>query len=333
MMRHAAEIDAPLVRRRRVLAGSSLALLTAQARAQAPAATLPRRITIVTPYGAGSAPDVVARTLSDILSRRLGISTVVMNRLGASGNIGNLSVARAAPDGETLLLAACPLATSVSLFSNLGYDPLVSFEPVFDATELGFVLVVNPAAGRTASEFLERARRTGSMRYASTGVGTAHHLGMELLRRRAAFEAVHVPYRSSGAAIPDLSTGRVDAMIAPVATAVNAARDGTLVVLASAARERLPYAPDIPTFAEVGVPDLVVTDWQGLCAPRGTSPALLDMLNGSLDEAFRSPDIVAHLASFGLTVSGGPRQNLRDRLSRDIPYWAEVIRQAGIDPA
>ncbi len=321
----------PMPMTRRLASGGTVAFL-AGGRAAAQTETLPRRTTIVAPYGPGTAPDFVARTLTDILSRRVGVPAVVENRLGASGNIGNLAVARATPDGETLLLVGSAMATNVSLFRSLGYDPLTSFEPLIVAAEVGFALVVHPAAGRTLSEFLERARRTGTLRYASGGVGTPLHLGMEILRKRAGFEAIHVPYRSSGEAIPDLIGGRVEAILVPVPTAVNAARDGRVVVLASASRERLPYAPDVPTFAEAGVRDFVVADWQGLAAPAGTPAALLDALNARLDEALATPEIGAHLATFGMTPVGGPRHRLRDRLAREIPYWAGVIREAGIEP-
>ncbi|WP_052402391.1 Bug family tripartite tricarboxylate transporter substrate binding protein [Muricoccus aerilatus] len=318
--------------RRLALGGMLASLAVRSTPGQAAALALPRRITIITPYGPGSAPDFAARTLSDLLSRVIGVPTVVENRLGASGNIGNLAVARATPDGETLLLAASPLATNVSLFRSLGYDPLTSFEPIIEASQVGFALVVNRTAGATIGEFLERARRTGTLRYGSAGIGTVLHLGMEILRRKAGFQATHIPYRSSGEVIPDLVAGRIDALMAPVSTAVNAARDERLVVLASAADERLPYAPDVPTFAEAGISDFRISDWQGLCAPAGTPPAMLEALNGQLEAAIRAPGVVAHLATFGMTPVGGGRQVLRERLVRDIPYWASVIREIGIEP-
>ncbi len=317
---------------RRTALGATAALLAAGGASAQTAPPLPRRVNLITPYGPGTAPDFVGRTVADALSRRLNVPTVVENRVGASGNIGNLAVARAAPDGETLLIAAGTIAMNVSLFRTLGYDPLTSFEPVIEAAEVGFALVVNPAAGRTLAEFLDRAKRTGTMRYGSAGVGSPLHLGMEILRRQVGFEATHIPYRSSGEVIPDLLGGRVEALLAPVPTAVNSARDGRLVVLASASAQRLPYAPDVPTFAEAGVPGFTIGDWYGLFAPAGTPAPMLDAMNARLDEVIRAPETSAHLATFGLTPSGGSRQKLRDRLASEIPRWAAVIREAGITP-
>lgn len=293
---------------------------------------LPRRSTLVTPYGAGSAPDLAARTFADILSRRMGVPAVVENRPGASGNIGALAVSRAAPDGETLLCAAGTIAMNVSLFRALGYDPVTSFEPVIGIAEIGFVLFVNAGAGRSLQEFVDRARRSGTLRFGSAGVGTPHHLGMELLRRHLGFEATHVPYRSGPEILPDILTGRIEAALMPVITATGAPRDGRALILASATQQRLPSVPEVPTFAEAGVPGFLLSDWYGAFAPAGTPPAMLDALNRGADEGLRHPEVIAQLSASSLTPFGGPRDRLRVRLTGDIRRWAAVIREAGIEP-
>ena len=318
-------------RRRTMLAAASL-LAAGGSRPARAQAGLPRRITLITPYGPGSAPDLAGRAFGDLLSRRLNVPTVVENRAGASGNIGTLAVARAAPNGETLLAAAGTMAMNPSLFRALGYDPLTSFEPIVGIAEVGFVLLVNAEAGRSLTEFLEKARRSGTTRYGSAGVGSPHHLGMELLRRRFGFEAVHVPYRSSPEIIPDLLAGRVEAALVPVPAATSAPNDGRVLILASASRERLPSAPAVPTFAEAGVPDYTLGDWYAAFAPAGTPAPMLDALNSGANEWLRSPEVVAQLAAGGLTPWGGSRQGLHDRLAGDLRHWAGVIRDAGITP-
>lgn len=325
--------ERPAAATRRLLMFAAVPLLAAEGlRPAAAQATLPRRVTLVTPYGPGSAPDLAGRVFGEILSRRLNVPTVVENRSGASGNIGTLAVSRAVPNGETLLSAAGTMAINPSLYRSLGYDPMTSFEPIIGIAEVGFVLLANVEAGRTLADFLDKARRSGAMRYGSAGIGSPHHLGMELLRRRFDFEAVHVPYRSSPEIIPDLLAGRVDAALVPVPAATSAPRDGRVSSLASASRERLLSAPDVPTFAEAGVPGYVLGDWYAAFAPAGTPTSMLDALNHGADEWLRNPETVAQLAAGGMTPWGGTRQELRDRLAGDLQRWAGIIRDAGITP-
>ncbi|WP_162165721.1 Bug family tripartite tricarboxylate transporter substrate binding protein [Roseomonas gilardii] len=317
--------------RRQLLASVPLIALEAFQPAVAEG-VLPRRVTLVTPYGPGSAPDLAARVFGEILSRRLNVPTVVENRAGANGNIGTLAASRAAPNGETLLSAAGAMAISPSLYRSLGFDPITSFDPIVGIAEVGFVLIVNVGAGRSLEEFLDKARRSNAMRYGTAGVGSPHHLGMELLRRRFGFEAVHVPYRSSPEIIPDLLAGRVDAAFVPVPAATSAPRDGRLYILASASRERLPSAPDVPTMAEAGVPDYLLGDWYAAFTPAGTPSVMLDALNRGTNAWLRHPDVVAQLAADGMTPWGGSPQALRDRLANDIRHWAGIVRDAGITP-
>lgn len=258
------------ISRRRALGATLGAALAAPARAQGIST---RPITIITPFSAGSPPDFVARLLADGLGRRWNQPFVVDNRVGASGNIGTQAVARAAPDGHTLMVTASTLVMNVSLFRNLPYDPVASFAPVAELATVGFGLLLHPSAGASAAEFVARAKaRPGAVNYGSPGVGTPHHLAMEMFRQRSGIQLTHVPYRGVAGAVTDLLAGQVAAMFVPIGSARELAKDNRVRLVAVASDARLAAAPEVPTLAEAGIAAMDMRDWYGLFAPAGTPP-------------------------------------------------------------
>lgn len=318
-----------LPRRAAMAAGLALAM-PGTVRAQGTATARP--VTIIVPYTPGAPPDIIARAVGEGMSRRLGRPVVVENRPGASGNIGTEAVARAAPDGNTLLLQATTLSMNVSLFRTIPYDPVASFAPIATLMETEGTLALNASAGGTSlAEFMARAKaRPGGLNYASPGVGTPHHLAMELFKRRAGLDVTHVPYRGLAGAITDILAGHVAAMFIHTPQAVELSRDGRVRVVAVTADARLPYLPTVATLAEQGVTGVVMRDWYGLFAPVGTPPELIARLNEAANDVLSAPDALRNLVAQGYEVVGGTPEALRERVAVAIPRWAAVVRDAGI---
>jgi len=290
-----------------------------------------RAVTLLVPFNGGAPPDLVARLLAAPLARRWGRPAVIDNRPGASGTIGAEAASRAAPDGETLLLHTMTLAISASLYRNLRYDPLTAFAPVATLVETGYGLCTHAAIATDFPGLLAAARRGGAS-YASPGVGTPHHLAMELLRRATGIELLHVPYRGSGGAVTAVIAGEVAAMFMPIGAAVELAKDARVRLVAVAEAERLPAAPDVPTMAELGVAGVTVRDWFGVFAPARTPAETIARLNADLNAALHEPEVAQALAAQSLRAVGGGAEALRERLAADLPRWEALIRAAKITP-
>ncbi|MCR0985623.1 tripartite tricarboxylate transporter substrate binding protein [Roseomonas populi] len=313
--------------RRAVLGAAGAALVGRPALAQA------RPVTVVVPYSPGSPPDIVARLMAEGFARRTGQPHVVDNRFGASGNIGTAAVARAAPDGATLLVQTNTLAINPSLFRSLPYDPVTSLVAVSQIATVGFGLLLNDAGGADVKEFVARAKaRPGALNYASPGIGTPHHLAMELFRQQAGIEVAHVPYRGLSGAVTDLLAGQVAAMFVSIGAAQGLAGDRRARLVAVASPQRQAAVPDVPTFAEAGFPPVDMSGWYGIFAPAGTPPEIVARLNATANEIIAAPETVAALAAQGMTPVGGAPARMRDVLVEEVPRWAAVIRNAGITP-
>ncbi|MCR0983344.1 tripartite tricarboxylate transporter substrate-binding protein [Roseomonas pecuniae] len=255
------------------------------------------------------------------------------NRTGASGNIGAQAAARAAPDGHTLMVTASTLVMNASLYKQLPYDPVAGFTPVAELATVGFGLLLHPSGGADAREFVARAKaRPGALNYGSPGVGTPHHLAMELFRQKAGINLAHVPYRAVAGAVTDLLAGQVAAMFVPIGSAVELAKDGRIKLVAVASEDRLPAAPNTPTLAEAGVASMEMRDWYGLFAPAGTPPEIVAKLNTTANEILAAPETAATLRTQGMTPVGGPPDRLRADVATDLARWASVVREAGITP-
>ena len=260
---------------------AAIAVSVGGAAAQAPG----RTITIVVPVTPASGPDILARTIGEELQRRWSQAVVVENKPGASTSIGTQFVARAAPDGQTLLLTATPFTISVSLFKSIPYDPVKSFSPVIKVATGSLGLAVHPSVpAHSTKEFIEYlTARPGLVNYSSPGVGTPHHLAMELFKLVAKVDMKHVPYRGATGATQDLVGGHVSAKFEGVHGALPLMQSGQLRLLAVASKERAAVAPQLPTLIEQGLP-VEVDLWFGIFAPAGTPAEIVQRYNKEINE-------------------------------------------------
>jgi tripartite-type tricarboxylate transporter receptor subunit TctC len=298
------------------------------ARSQVPG----RPITIIVPYSPGTGIDILARALGAELSAKWGQPVVVENKAGASGNIGTGVAARAAPDGNTLLMMAKVFVVNPSLFKSIPYDPVKSFTPIIKLATGSIVLAVHPSVpANNVQEFIKYVKeRPGQINYGSPGFATPHHLSMELFKHATHTNLVHVPYRGTRGVMSDLIGNHVSAMFVPTHVALPIAKGGKIRILGVASEQRVPAAPDVPTLAEQGVPDLEVDLWFGLLAPAGTPAEVVARYNGVLNEFLHAPKMVAELAKQGLVASGGKPEVLRDLIAHDLAKWHKIIQDAGI---
>ena len=292
-----------------------------------------RAIIIVVPFTPGTGIDILARALGEQLRQRWGQPVVIENKPGASGNIGTLAAARAAPDGHTLLLTVNTFVMNAGLFRSLPYDPDKSFVPIAALATGAVALVVHPSLGvDTAQALIAKAlSEPGRINYASPGRGTPQHLAMELFKLTTGTSLTHVPYAGGSAgAVRDLIGGHVSAMFLPVHTAIPLAAEKQIRILAVGGAQRSALAPDVPTLAEAGVAGFDVDLWYGLLAPAGTTPEIVARYNKAVGEILADPALAETLAKQGLVVTGGPPGRLAEWIARDLPRWSKVVRDAGI---
>jgi len=279
----------------------------------------------------GAGPDILARTIAEELQRRWRQAVVVENKPGASTNIGTQFVARATPDGHTLLMTATPFTANISLFKSLPYDPVKSFTPIIKVATGALALAVHPSIPvHSTKEFIVYLRtRPGQLNYSSPGVGVPHHLAMELFKLTAKVDVAHVPYRGAAGAIQDLVGGHVSASFVALHGALPLMQDNQLRLLAIASTERAPAAPQLPTLIEEGLP-VEVDLWFGIFVPAGTPAAIGKRYNKEINEILREPQIVEKLGKQGLTVAGGTPEHLGEFILRDIVKWRKLIAEARI---
>lgn len=291
-----------------------------------------RPVRLVSPYNAGGSSDILTRVLGDFLSGRLGQAVVVENRAGAGTRIANDYIAKAAPDGYTLLHAAAPIAIGEALYPNLPYDMRTSFEPIVSTAIAPLFLVVNADAPyKTVQEFVQwgKANPKG-FTFGSPGAGSAPHLTAELLMRAAGAKGIVVQFKGDAPAYTELLAGRIDATLTAISTAVPHVQAGKLRVLAVANEKRTPLYPDAPTFVESGLPTVVGYGWYGLMAPGGTPAAILQRLNTETNAAIADPEVRKKAAAAGLQLRGGTAAEYRAFLDSEAKKWAQVIQAAGI---
>ena len=314
---------------------ASLAALALSAVAPHPAAAqvTGRPITIIVPYSPGTGIDILARSIATDLSQRFNQPVVVDNRTGASGNIGTGMAARAAPDGNTLLMIAKVFVVNPSLFKSVPYDPVKSFDPIIKLATGTIVLAVHPSVpANDVREFVAfvKSRPPGSVNYGSAGFATPHHLSMELFKQAAGVNLTHIPYKGTSGVMTDLLGNHVSAMFIPTHVAMPFMRDKQIRVLGIAGRERSAAVPDIPTLHEQGLGEVENDLWFGLLAPAGTPGEIVTRYNAAINDIIRTKEMIASLAKQGLVVSGGRPEELRDLIVKDRIKWAKVIADAGI---
>jgi tripartite-type tricarboxylate transporter receptor subunit TctC len=294
-----------------------------------------RPVRVVIPYPPGSTPDMVGRTLSDRLQRTLGQPFVVENRTGAGGNIGTDVVAKAAPDGHTLLVAINgPVAVNKHLYKSLPYDPDKDLQPISLLASAPQMLVVKPDLKLDDfKSFQEHARKNpGRLSYASVGSGSASHLTMELLKSDAGLFIVHIPYRGFPPAVTDMLAGNIDAMFAIIPAVLPQVRAGKMKALAVTDLKRSALAPEVPSVAELGYPQLESLAWIGLLAPAGTPAETLDRLSAETVRGMRAADVRELLGKQGFDVVANSPGEFSRWIRGESEKWARVIRASGATP-
>jgi len=290
-------------------------------------------ITLVVPYTPGTGIDLIARQLSARLPAVLGQPVVVDNVAGASGNIGSEKVARAKPDGYTLLVQVNTLVMNKSLYKSLAYDPLNDFTPVSLTSWGTLLLVTNPNVQKTTSvaQVVAAAKASpGKFTYATPGVGTPHHLSMALLLQSTGTEMLHVPYKGTAGAVTDLLGGRIDYMFLPVHVALQHIQAGKLKAIATGSDKRLAQLPEVPTLAEAGIKGGNVDMWYGVLAPKGTPSAVVDRLNKEIGAVLKQPEVAAAFESQGMVPASSAPGEFKELMAKDAQRWAGVVQRGGI---
>lgn len=312
-----------------VAAGASAGALAQSA--QAPA--LPQApIRLIVPFTPGTGIDLIARTVGPKLSERLGRPVVVDNRAGASGNIGTEAVVRATPNGSTLLVTVNTLVMNASLYPQLAFDPVKDLTPVTLTSWGQLLLVANPKTGfKSALDLVSAARqKPGRINYGSPGVGTPHHLSMELFKTTAGVFVTHIPYRGTGPALTDLLGGQIETMFLPIHVALPHVKSGRLVALGIGSDKRHALLPDVPTLAEARAGKVNVDMWYGIFAPPGTSPDLVALYNREIREILLSDEVKKAFQAQGMDPSGSTPEEFKNLVELDAKRWARLIQAQGI---
>ena len=293
-----------------------------------------RPITLIVAASPGGAMDLVARNIAQKLTAAWGQSVIVENKSGATGIIGTDAVAKAAPDGHTLVLVASSHAINASLVKKLPFDTVKSFVPIIMTHEVPLVLAVSPELPvKSLAELIAYAKKNPSkLTFASSGAGGAPHLSGELFKTMAGIDIVHIPYKSSTLALPDLLSGRTSMMFFTVPAIKAQIANGSVRALAVTTAKSVAVLPNVPTMAEAGLPGFETSTWSGILAPAGTPKATVAKLNTELNKILAMPDIRQKFQEGGLDIVGGTSQQFADFMSSEIAKWAKVASAAGIQP-
>jgi tripartite-type tricarboxylate transporter receptor subunit TctC len=287
-------------------------------------------VRVIVPFAPGGGSDITARQFSHKLTEALGQQFIVDNRGGAAGLIGMEATAKAPPDGYTIMMMSASFSASSAL-NKPAFDPINSIIPVAEFGITPFVLTVHPSVpAKTTKELIALARNTkGGLTYASTGVGSITHLSTELFMNMAKIKMVHVPYKSTGAAMGDLLSGQVPIIVGSLLPVTPHLATGRLRALAVTTAKRWYSLPNVPTLGET-LPGYEVELWFGTMAPRGTPPAVIERLNGVVNKALSSEDIKKNLEQQGMVPTGGTPQKFGERIRKEYDRWLKVVQEAGI---
>ncbi|HEX4553938.1 MAG TPA: tripartite tricarboxylate transporter substrate binding protein [Xanthobacteraceae bacterium] len=313
-----------------IAAAVAVALATGGAAAQ----DYPSRpIRLIVAFAAGGTTDFVARQLAEKAKASLGQSIVVENKPGANGAIGADFVAKSEPDGYTLFFStAGALAINPSMRTDLPYDPIKDFTPIVPVARNTVLFAVNPTLGvATAQEMIARAKdKPGTITVAITGVGAISHLAIEMLQLAAGIKLQYVPYRGAGQAVADFIGGQLNAMSAEVPVLMPQIKAGKAKILAVSAQGRSDVLPDVPTFAELGYPDVVADNWSGVLAPPNTPPAIVARLNQAFNAVVRDPEVRRRFADNGVSTIGGTPEDLTELIRSETARWRKVVKETGV---
>ena len=290
-------------------------------------------VRFVVPFAPGGTTDVLARLVGEKLSASLGQQFVVDNKPGAGGNVGTAQVAKAEPDGYTLLMGTVGThAINASIYPSLPYDPVQDFAPVTLVATVPNVLVVNPEVpANSVAELIALAKeKPGELNFASSGNGSSIHLSGELFKAMTGVDIVHVPYKGSGPAVVDLLGVQVDMMFDNLPSSAPQIKAGKLRPLAVTTKERSPMLPDVPTMAEAGVPGFESYSWFGILAPAGTPEAIVNKLQGEIAKALADPAMRERFAEVGAVPVGDTPAEFADLIAAETAKWAKVVEEAGV---
>ena len=292
-----------------------------------------RPIKLVVPFPPGGAVDVYARTVQAALAENLGQTIVIENKTGASGMIGADSVAKAAPDGYTVLVGnVATLAMNVGIYKKMSYSPVTDLAPVMQTVMVNYALVVHPSVpAKNVAELVAYAKANpGKLSYGSSGSGSAQHMAAELFKAQTGADITHVPYKGTGALVGDLIAGHVSMAIADQASMMPQVKAGKLRALAVGGLKRSPDYPDIPTIAEAGnLPGFEAVAWQGIAVPVATPPAIVNRLNQAFMKAHAAPGMKEKLIAAGLTPVGGTPEEFGRYIRSEIAKWSKVAKDIG----
>ncbi len=312
-----------------VMAALAFAILSAPA----PAQDFPTKpVRFIVPNPPGGASDITARVLAEKLSQRWGQPVVVENKPGAGAIIGTDFVAKAPPDGYTILLVPSSHAFNVNLYKKLPYDSVKDFAALTQTAWTPLVLVVNPSLPvKSVKELIAYAKANpGKLTYASSGSGTSLHLAAEMFKDMAGVDIVHVPYKGSTAAHPDVLSGQVSMIFDTIPAVLPHIKSGKLRPLAVTGTKRSALMPDLPTMAEAGLPGYAASSWGGVLAPAGTPKATIDKLNAEMVAVLKLPEVQERLTGVGLEPASGTPAEFEAFIKAEIAKWSKIIKEAGI---
>ena len=316
-----------------IIAALAVLVLTGASEKARPADYPTRPVTLVVPFPPGGSTTVMARNVADKLSTTLGQPIVVENRGGAGGTIGTRFVAKAPPDGYTILLSyTATMAIAPAMNANAGYDPLRDFAPIGMIGTAPSVLVVHPSMPvHSVAELIVYAKKAPvPLQYGSPGVGTVNHLAGEYLANEAGIKLLHVPYKGNGPALTDLLGGHIPMMFVPIPVAIGNIKAGTLRGLAIASAKRSNLLPDLPTLVESGIPNFEVALRYGLVAPAGTPRAVIALLNKELNSALATEDVKKRLATEGAEALPGTPEAYAADIGREEKKWGTLVKKLGL---
>jgi tripartite-type tricarboxylate transporter receptor subunit TctC len=291
-----------------------------------------RPVRLIAPYAAGGNSDVIARMTAQRLGEAFGQSFIVENRLGGNGAIAAEAVARAIPDGYTLLWGATPPLTINPALARLSYDPIKDFAPISIVASNAFVLVVNKDfPPRTLAEFISHVRaQPGKLAYAEGSAGSLTHLGMALFLHRAGLEMTNVSYRGNAPALTDVVAGHLPAMLSNISDAMPQAAQGSIRLLAVSSEKRAAQLPEIPTIAESGFPGFNVLTWNGVLGPAGTPKPIVDKVAAEIGRMIKEPQFLARLEQYGADPVGNTPQEFAAMIASETALWAQTVNSLGL---
>ena len=321
-----------ILSRRALLTAALLCGAASTAAAQTPDVAYPSKpIRIVVTFTPGGAPDIIARLLGERFTAAWGQPVVIDNKPGSGGNIGSDFVAKAAPDGYTLVVGTVGThSINGALYAKMPYDMVRDFSPVsLVATTPNMLVVHNDVPAKTVRELIDLGKREGKMSFASSGSGTSIHVSGELFKTMTGIDMTHIPYKGRASALPDLLGGRVTMMFDNMPSSLPLVREGKLRALGVTSLARSPAAPDIPTIAESGLPGFEAVSWFAVFAPAGTPKPVIDKIQAEISRILKTPEVAKKLTDIGLEPVGSTPEELAAYQRTEIVKWAKVVKDSG----